>query len=181
MTHFIGIGGQPGSGKTTLMCRILAEFDFAKWTSFREGLMVGHKNTRQSIAVLGRYEAGLGPFKGTDRLSMGVMGDFDNWGARLEMMGNAVVLFEGDRLCNQRFLSWTSTLDGSGLSMYWLNTPDEVAAARRADRGPQSASWVAGRITKSNNLASQYGLAANEETVFNVIVERLKKHEYMYG
>ena len=64
----IAIGGEPGSGKTTLMNRIISHYKFEpKYDSFK---LVPYMQ-KDNIYLLGKYEEGE-VFSGTDRMSMAV-------------------------------------------------------------------------------------------------------------
>jgi hypothetical protein len=196
MTHFIGIGGQPAAGKTTSMIEILADLGFYdkenQWQDFKHGLMRGHYTgfmqkaatppgakvrgitvKTGKLIVLGRYDV-EGPFKGTDKLSMGVMGD-ESWWKLIFDRNNSVCLFEGDRLFNATFLRACAD-NGNTRSLYWLNTSRDECDKRRAQRGPQNQSWVNGRVTKSENLFSDFGgIMVDQADLEKQIMAELRK------
>jgi hypothetical protein len=96
----VGIIGVPASGKTTLMRAVIE--CLGPGQGFKFGLL--HGTQYKACYLLGLYNVGL--FAGTDRLSMAVQPDairFLRWLATQAPM--ATVLFEGDRLTRNQFLS----------------------------------------------------------------------------
>ena len=96
----VAIFGEPGSGKSTLMRRVLCELGFAKDT-LKEDFKLVPYHKHENKYVLGKYEEGE-VFAGTDRMSMAVQPEAIKF---LDTLPNdSVVFFEGDRLCTASFL-----------------------------------------------------------------------------
>ena len=149
----IAIGGEPATGKSTIMRRVLELL--GPGSPFAHGLcrftlhssVAGHP-----VSVLGMYE-GEG-FPGTDRLSMGVQPHAVSYLRSLS--GPATVVFEGDRLFNGKFL--TAAKGCGPLEVYVIETDPALLSMRhalaRADT--QSETWLAGRRTKVANIKRDF-------------------------
>lgn len=146
MPHLLYLLGEPGAGKSSVLAALLTRLGPGddRTRPFAHTLYRGG-----GVAYLGAHG---GLFPGTDRLSMAVVGAVEGWLAEARP---AIVLGEGDRLANRRFLTAAARL-GYTLSLAHLETP--LAAERRRRRGTiQNPVWVAGRITKHRNLAAEFG------------------------
>lgn len=141
--------GLPGSGKSTLMRLVLDGLDVAWRTR-----PFAHSAYYRGAEFVGLQLGGHHPdFPGTDRLSMAVQPKAIEW---LPGCPAPVLVAEGDRLATGSFL--TALAEHSDLTVVWLDTPPEIAAARRDARGAsnQNPSWVAGRATKVRNLLDRW-------------------------
>ena len=149
----VGILGEPGVGKTTLVTRLLAEC--GQPVRCDAGLLKMQLYPA-GVLALGIYDGST--FAGSDRLSMGVMPHALEAASQLEQLfpDEVTVLFEGDRLMCAPFLNRLSNLDLE-LKLIKLEVTPKVAAARRAARGgKQNEGWVKGRITKVERLSASY-------------------------
>jgi len=90
----IAIGGEPASGKTTLLKDIIK--NYKPLSTFKFKLVRGLYNKKNNIYFIGIYDNSV--FSGTDKLSMAVQPDFFKF---LDKVKNSLVIFEGDRLFNQ--------------------------------------------------------------------------------
>lgn len=163
--------GIPGSGKTTLLNAALGDVpeQIFKWpvgdpkpafTAYPGGAQIG-------------YAEGI--FGGTDRLSMNIQPRVLDW---MQETPHVRLCAEGDRLCNASFFAAVIQM-GWRLSVVWLDTPLDIAAARRDARGTrQNRSWVAGRITKIGRLQSwaDAGWRLDGSLPVAQLVERLRQH-----
>jgi len=163
--------GVPGSGKTTLLGAALGDLPCAVvwpgkgnpqpvYTEYAGGAQLGYAQ---------------GKFGGTDRLSMNIQPRVLDW-----MQGCSFdrLVAEGDRLCNPSFFAGVIQM-GWRLSVVWLDTPLDVAAARRDARGTrQNRSWVAGRITKIGRLQNwaDAGWRLDGSQTVEQLAERLCQH-----
>lgn len=132
--------GKPGAGKTTLMNAV-----FSKVGWIQNRLPVAH------VVYPGGIEIGVRRklFAGTDGLSMNIQEHALRF---IRDCQYDAIVAEGDRLGNARFFN--AVRQWVDLTVYLLDTPDEVAAERRRARGSnQSESWVKGRVTKVNGLS----------------------------
>ncbi len=145
MRHLLAIVGQPGAGKTTALRlalsgvpRTVAEDSVPPFVVYPTGAQLG----------LDRPD-----FGGSDAYALNVQPQVIAW---LRDAPFRAVVTEGDRLANSGVLQ--AAVDfGYGLTIAWIDTPDELAAGRRAERGSrQDAAWVRGRQTKVKRLVEHW-------------------------
>lgn len=150
----IAIGGEPGSGKSTLMKEIILHYGVEpKYDAFK---LVPYLQ-KDNIYVLGKYEEGE-VFSGTDRMSMAVQPEAIKFLASLP--NDAVVLFEGDRLFTASFLE--HCIDEYDLNIIYLSTTKLIREERYKERGSnQNETWLQGRETKISNIMSNMTLMFN--------------------
>jgi broad-specificity NMP kinase len=148
----IAIGGSPGTGKTTLMRKFM---EGKKWIECQPAkLVTAMYNEELDLYILGKYADGE-TFAGTDRLSMAVQPEVQNW----IQTHNCNVLFEGDRIFNQSFLEFAMGLPSTDLQIVFLSAPKTILEQRYQDRGSdQSDQFLKGRETKYSNLLSNFEL-----------------------
>jgi broad-specificity NMP kinase len=148
----IAVGGQPGTGKTTLFRKFMEGKDWIDVAPVK--LVNASYNLERDLYILGKYEEGQ-VFAGTDRLSMAVQPPLQDWIAS----HNCNILFEGDRIFNQSFLEFAMGLPDTDLQVVYLKTTKEVLEQRYKDRGSdQSEQFLKGRETKYSNLLSNFEL-----------------------
>ena len=147
----IAIGGEPGSGKTTLMKMLISHYDVQpKYDSFKLVPYLQNDN----VYILGKYEEGE-VFSGTDRMSMAVQPDAIKFLATLP--NDSVVLYEGDRLFTASFLE--DCLEKYDLKIIYLSTDKSVRTERYKERGSnQNETWLQGRETKISNIMTNMTL-----------------------
>ena len=170
----IAIFGEPGSGKSTLMKRLMDELGISREVHNDVKLVPYHN--KDNIYVLGKYEEGE-TFGGTDKMSMAVQPEAVKFLA--SRSASEVVLFEGDRLCTGSFLE--ECVDKYDTTIVYLKTNKETRTERYAERGSnQDETWLKGRESKINNIRSNFVLQMNmiefnHETLEdqNLIVERV--------
>ena len=166
----IAIGGEPGSGKTTLMKRIIEHFGVEPKYSGVKFVPYLQKN---NIYILGKYEENE-VFAGTDRMSMAVQPEAIKFLATLP--ADSVVLYEGDRLFTASFLE--DCLEKYDLEIIYLSTEKTVRQDRYKERGSeQSESWLQGRETKISNILSNMTLMFNTHTFMN---NTLKDQQHIF-
>jgi cytidylate kinase len=147
----IAIGGNPGSGKTTLMKMLI---DWLKVEPKYDAYKLVPYLQKNNIYILGKYEKGE-TFAGTDRMSMAVQPEAIKFLACLP--SNSVVLYEGDRLFTSSFLE--DCAEKYELEIIHLSTTSDVREERYKERGSnQNATWLAGRESKINNILSNLTL-----------------------
>lgn len=150
----IAIGGEPGSGKTTLMKRIIQHYNMQP--KYEDVKLVPFLQ-KDNIYVLGKYEDGH-VFAGTDRMSMAVQPEAIKFLATLPT--ESIVLYEGDRLFTASFLE--DCLDKYDLDIIYLSTYKDVRTQRYTERGSeQDETWLRGRETKIANILTNMNLLFN--------------------
>jgi len=149
----LAIGGEPATGKTTLMKSIIKNMDGAK--TFKYGLLAGMFNEKTSIAVMGIYD-GQGTFEGTDRLSMAVNKDFLSYlEAKCKGANPRHIVFEGDRLFSATNLRYI--LDKYQTRICILKQSEQALHKRHMARGDtQSEKFLKGRKTKIDNIQKEF-------------------------
>jgi broad-specificity NMP kinase len=147
----IAIGGNPGSGKSTLMKRVIEFYTpEKKYDVFK--LVPYLQNNK--IYILGKYDDGE-VFSGTDRMSMAVQPEAIKFLASLP--ADSIVLYEGDRLFTSSFLE--DCADKYELKIFHLSTDPEVREVRYKERGSnQNVTWLQGRESKINNILTNMTL-----------------------
>jgi deoxyadenosine/deoxycytidine kinase len=171
----IAVGGEPGSGKSTLMKEVINRYGVEPYYDSVKLVPYLKKN---NIYVLGKYEEGE-VFSGTDRMSMAVQPEAIKFLATLP--DDAVVLYEGDRLFTASFLE--NCLENYDLSIVYLKTSKSVREERYKERGSnQNETWLQGRETKIANIMSNLTLMFNTtEVENNNKVEQEKVLEHIYN
>jgi hypothetical protein len=153
MIHTLGLGGEPATGKTTLMRKLIAKLGPVQPSSV--GLLRYLLFPSTKVIVLGVYES-TATFAGTDALSMGVAPHalevlsacshepfYDGWR----------IVWEGDRLFSLKLIREVASLPQVRPHWYLLQASEPVLAQRHLDRHDnQTATWLKGRRTKYQNL-----------------------------
>lgn len=161
--NIVAIGGIPGTGKTTIMRKLIDRAD--DWVAVKPIQLLDSIYSKSlRTYVLGKYQPwydGEGYAQGTDRLSMAVQPAAMKWFKEIEADPDNTdsVLFEGDRLFTQTFLEFCSGLDCNGFDIAMLTTNQNILDARYAQRGSdQSEKFIKGRRTKYSNLGGNFDL-----------------------
>jgi broad-specificity NMP kinase len=156
----IAIGGDPGSGKSTLMKRLIEYYTPTK--KYNEFKLVPYLQNN-NLYILGKYDEGE-VFSGTDRMSMAVQPEAIKFLASLP--DNSIVLYEGDRLFTASFLE--DCADKYELKIIHLSTNPEVRERRYKERGSeQNVTWLRGRESKINNILTNMTLLFFVESFSN--------------
>jgi hypothetical protein len=164
----IAIGGEPGSGKTTLMRRVIELLN--PEPKYNEIKLVPYMQ-KDNIYILGKYENGE-VFSGTDRMSMAVQPEAIKFLAFLPKY--SILLFEGDRLFTSSFLE--HCVERYETKIIYLKTNKSVRQDRYKERGSeQNETWLAGRETKVSNIMTNFALMFNTETFPNNTLEEQER------
>lgn len=153
-TTIIAIGGNPGSGKTSLVKSIifekLANDSWSHNMKDKEFKLLSYShNPNKNLFILGKYDQTT-TFSGTDLLSMAVQPSVKQW---ITATKKSTIIFEGDRLFNDSFLAFLYSLKEVDLHIFYLNVPQDILQLRYSLRGShQNPSFLKGRITKYNNI-----------------------------
>ena len=172
MVRVIAMGGEPATGKTTLMFRLISMAD--DWvTSKPEKLLDAMYSKKLNLYILGKYVNDGNVFQGTDRLSMAVQPDATAFFSNLAYESNADdhsvnVIFEGDRLFNGKMLDRLSELFPNDFKILILTVKDSTLDQRHIDRkDDQDDKFKNSRKTKISNIMGSLTLMDYIETMVN--------------
>jgi hypothetical protein len=172
MVRVIAMGGEPATGKTTLMFKLISMAD--DWvTSKPEKLLDAMYSKKLNLYILGKYVDDGNVFQGTDRLSMAVQPDatafFSNLAYESNADGHSVnVIFEGDRLFNGKMLDRLSELFPNDFKILILTVKDSTLDQRHIDRkDDQDDKFKNSRKTKISNIMGSLTLMDYIETMVN--------------
>jgi len=159
--RIIAIGGEPASGKTTLMKKVMR--NYAPLKNFTYGLVRGTYNLKQNLYFIGIYDDST--FSGTDKLSMAVQPHFFKI---IDKLQDATIVFEGDRLFNQ------SLFDKYTCDIIVIEANKETLHKRHEKRADnQSEKFKKAKKTKIANI-----IAKNKVTLMPNNTE--KENENLY-
>ena len=155
MAKVIAMGGEPATGKTTLMFKLISMAD--DWEVIKpQKLLDAMYSEKLNLYILGKYANDGNVFQGTDRLSMAVQPDAVTFFESLET-GN--VIFEGDRLFNGKMLDRLSELFPNDFKVLILKAKDSTLDQRHIDRKDnQDDKFKNSRKTKMSNIMSSLTL-----------------------
>lgn len=159
MIRVIAIGGEPATGKTSLMFKLISQAD--DWKHCKpEKLLDAMYSKKLNLYILGKYENDGNTFQGTDRLSMAVQPDALKFFTSLAYESNTNnhsvnVIFEGDRLFNGKMLDSLSELFPESFKILILSVKDKTLDQRHIDRkDDQDDKFKNSRKTKISNISS---------------------------
>lgn len=179
MVKVIALGGEPATGKTTLMFKLIEAAD--DWQVIKpEKLLDAMYSKKLNLYILGKYVNDGNVFQGTDRLSMAVQPDAEKFFSSLAYESNKEdhnvgVIFEGDRLFNAKMLEQLATLFQENLKILILKVKDSTLDQRHIDRkDDQDDKFKTSRKTKISNIRSSLILMDYIEVAVN---ENLKDQQ----
>lgn len=151
MVRVIAMGGEPATGKTTLMFKLISMAD--DWQVVKpEKLLDAMFSKKLNLYILGKYVNDGNVFQGTDRLSMAVQPDAEKFFASCKDVN---VIFEGDRLFNGKMLDSLSELFPNDFKILILTVKDSTLDQRHIDRkDDQDDKFKNSRKTKIANIRS---------------------------
>lgn len=152
MSKVIGIGGMPGTGKTTLIKKFMEQVN--DWETVKPvPLLDSLYSKKLDCYILGKYDPWYprkGYAMGTDLLSMAVQPQAEKFISNTK----SFVLFEGDRLFTGKFLDYIIN-QGKSCLFIILEAEQDTLNKRYEDRGSnQSDKFLNGRRTKYENIWS---------------------------
>jgi hypothetical protein len=172
MVRVIAMGGEPATGKTTLMFKLISMAD--DWVTCKpEKLLDAMYSKKLNLYILGKYVNDGNVFQGTDRLSMAVQPDADKFFSSLAYEMNVEnesinVIFEGDRLFNGKMLDSLASMIPNDLKILILTVKDSTLDQRHIDRkDDQDDKFKNSRKTKISNIMSSLTLMDYIETMVN--------------
>ena len=172
MARVIALGGEPATGKTTLMFKLISMAD--DWQVAKpQKLLDAMYPKKLNLYILGKYANDGNVFQGTDRLSMAVQPDADKFFTELwHERADTNVIFEGDRLFNGKMLDKLSELFPDDLRIIVLTASHAVKEQRHIDRkDDQDDKFKNSRATKISNIMGSLVLMDYIETMVNENLE----------
>ena len=163
MLKVIAMGGEPATGKTTLMFKLISMAD--DWKIVKpEKLLDAMWSEKLRTYILGKYENDGNVFQGTDRLSMAVQPDAVKF---IQKQKDVNVIFEGDRLFNQKFIDEIANVT-EDFKILILETSHNEKERRHVDRNDdQDDKFKNSRKTKISNIRSSLFLLDYIEVMRN--------------
>lgn len=168
MVKVIAMGGEPATGKTTLMFRLISMAD--DWKAIKSGkLLDAMYSEKLNLYILGKYENDGNVFQGTDRLSMAVQPHASHFFTTLSYeKANVNVIFEGDRLFNGKLLNEISELFPESFKVLILTASHGIKEQRHVDRkDDQDDKFKNSRATKISNIMGSLTLMDYIDTMVN--------------
>jgi hypothetical protein len=174
------IGGEPCSGKSTLVKKIIQEEKINKYFEY-DKILKGYYN--KDYVVLGLYEDST--FPGTDRLSMAVQPKFIKYLEDLPNNFRQHIIFEGDRLFKTSMIEYLSSFS-KNFRLVILQCSENTKKNRHISRKDnQSQAWLKSKKTTVDNVKSKYihHLLTSEDINFKQnydYIVKLKKEKITY-
>jgi hypothetical protein len=172
MVKIIAMGGEPATGKTTLMFRLISMAD--DWQTVKpEKLLDAMYSKKLNLYILGKYVNDGNVFQGTDRLSMAVQPDAEKFFSNLAYESSADdhtvnVIFEGDRLFNGKLLDKLSSWFPESFKVLVLTASHDTKEQRHVDRkDDQDDKFKNSRATKISNIMGSLMLMDYIDTMVN--------------
>jgi hypothetical protein len=160
MIQVIVIGGEPASGKTTLMRALKGESVQGSFARADGGVnrSIRYELSKQLpfVIILGHYSGEAND--GTDRMDMAIQPHVIGWLKEINESADHegwTVLFEGDRLFNEKFI--TQVRGFCRLRLYILRAGIQTIINRHYERNDkQTDKFIQGRRKKYLNIALRY-------------------------
>jgi len=168
MVRVIAMGGEPATGKTTLMFKLISMAD--DWKICKpQKLLDAMYSEKLNLYILGKYANDGNVFQGTDRLSMAVQPDAEKFFMEVDYENaNVNVIFEGDRLFNGKLLDKLSESFPNDFKVLVLTASHGTKEQRHVDRkDDQDDKFKNSRATKISNIMGSLTLMDYIETMVN--------------
>ena len=152
MKNIIAVGGEPATGKTTLMWKIIDSA--TDWQKIEpKKTLSAIRSESLNLTILGKYDRSE-QFAGTDRLSMSVQPAATEF--IKEATGN--ILFEGDRLFNRKFIDAIISCNCPYSLIYIEASPNELYNRHVDRKDTQTETFLKSRQTKYSNIVRSLDL-----------------------
>jgi hypothetical protein len=151
--------GMCGTGKTWVMQQLISEYVLSK----RQKIGKLYFHTDDKIIVLGKYDGTM--YQGTDRLSMSVMSDVDNF---LKQTQGKIIVAEGDRFTNGKFIQKANP--------YVIKITDDGCVGRQLRGSNQSDRHLKSIQTRVNNITANQDVINSTEAL-NLIKEIITTYD----
>ena len=166
MARVIAMGGEPATGKTTLMFKLISMADDWKIVKPKK-LLDAMYSEKLNLYILGKYANDGNVFQGTDRLSMAVQPDAEKFFSELWDVDTNVI-FEGDRLFNAKLLEELALVFPTTFKILILTAKNSTLDQRHIDRkDDQDEKFKNSRKTKISNIRSSLVLMDYIEVMVN--------------
>lgn len=174
MVNVIAMGGEPATGKTTLIFKLISLAD--DWQVCKpQKLLDAMYSKKLNLYILGKYENDGNVFQGTDRLSMAVQPDADKFFTEIADK-DFNVIFEGDRIFNSKMLERLADLYPNTFKILILEATHKTKEQRHVDRkDDQDDKFKNSRKTKISNISSSLVLMDYIDVMVNETLDDQKK------
>lgn len=155
------IGGYPGSGKSTIVKRVIMELDSqgVHFNHKKFGKLVKYMESKK-LLIVGEYTFAKDElFPGTDKLSMGVQPEAEKFFIEVYKKNpDQLILLEGDRLFNKSMIMFLKYFKGIevDLRICLVQLSRKNLEQRRNSRSEQDGKWRKGRETKVDRIATEF-------------------------
>jgi hypothetical protein len=181
----VGICGEPGTGKTTLMRKLMSHYQKAvggsNWIHKKVKTLEYMVLAMDNVYILGSYTGEY--FDGTDRLSMAVINDAEEFLENMISSPELTFIFEGDRLFCERFIKFIIEL-GAEFKFYRLVIGAGYMFQRqekRANAGlKQDPKFIQGRRTKYDNLCKKFPFIEKRKNETTADITAILKDIYQF-
>ena len=155
MRKVIAICGVPGTGKSTLMRKLMESSTWERQEQVK--LVVSEYSQDLDLHILGKYDDGE-VFAGTDKLSMAVSPEVEKFLG----VTQSDVIFEGDRLTGQKLFTFISDKLTNQVEFHIIviKAKQDTLNSRYVERGStQPEQFLNAKETKINNILNNFELS----------------------
>lgn len=160
------LAGIPGTGKTTIAKEFIRRTGGFQNYKATEPVQLVNVLQNYAIHVVGKYDDSEDVFQGTDKLSMAVSPNFQEF---VKTYNPSVLFIEGDRLVGNKTIDFLLEA-GYDIKVIVLEVSDDTRVARYKERGSdQSDQFIKSKMTKVSNISSRMDLIMEDriETMVN--------------
>lgn len=155
MKNAVLLAGVPGTGKTTIAKALIEKLGGFDEFSQTEPVPLVNCLESDKVVIVGKYDDSSEVFQGTDRLSMAVSPNFQQY---VKESTPSRLFIEGDRLVGNKTIDFLQEM-GYNTNVLVVEVPDEVRLQRYVERGSnQSDKFIQSKMTKVSNISSRLDL-----------------------